>query len=130
MMGFHSDHTLIINGRLPSMNQWVNANRTNPYAGNKMKHDAMEHIQLCIREQLHDLRISSPVLLSYEFYEDSMKRDHDNVYSFAAKVIQDALVRCGVLRNDGWHEIIGFDAVFEVDRIHPRIVVRIHEIEV
>ena len=53
----------------------------------------------------------------------------DNVAAFAMKVIQDALVRTGVLENDGWKQIMGFQCEFYVDRDDPRIEVEIVEVE-
>lgn len=53
----------------------------------------------------------------------------DNISSFGRKVIQDALVKAGVLRNDGWKEIRGFSDRFAVDAENPRIEVEIEETE-
>ena len=39
------------------------------------------------------------------------------------KFIQDALVSCRILENDGWRHIRGFTDVFYVDRHNPRIEV-------
>ena len=44
-------------------------------------------------------------------------------------MIQDALVRAKILKNDGWKQIIGFEDHFEIDRKNPRIVVEIEETE-
>lgn len=52
----------------------------------------------------------------------------DNVSSYGRKVIQDALVKSGVLANDGWANIIGFTDEFAVDKMHPRIEVEIEEV--
>lgn len=49
----------------------------------------------------------------------------DNISSFGRKVIQDALVTMGVLQNDGWKEITGFQDEFFVDKHNPRIEVEI-----
>ena len=43
-------------------------------------------------------------------------------------MIQDALVECGVLQNDGWKNIVGFSDDFFVDPKNPRIEVDIEEI--
>ena len=49
--------------------------------------------------------------------------------SFGRKVIQDALVKCGVLKDDGWDYVIGFTDQFFCDRNEPRIEVLIEERE-
>jgi Holliday junction resolvase RusA-like endonuclease len=43
-------------------------------------------------------------------------------------VIQDALVKAKVLKNDGWKEITGFQDNFFVDKDNPRIEVEIQEV--
>jgi len=43
------------------------------------------------------------------------------------KVIQDALVKARILRNDGWADIAGFSHRFSVDFLRPRIEVEIYE---
>ena len=53
----------------------------------------------------------------------------DNISSFGRKVIQDALVDCGVLKNDGWKNISGFTDMFFVDSQNPRIEVILKEEE-
>ena len=50
--------------------------------------------------------------------------------SFARKVIQDALVKCGTLEDDGWDNVTGYLDRFEVDKENPRIVVEFIEQEV
>ena len=67
--------------------------------------------------------------MHYHFWEPNTKRDIDNISSFAMKVIQDALVKCRVLDNDGWKNIRGFECEFDVDNKHPRIDVVIEEME-
>jgi Holliday junction resolvase RusA-like endonuclease len=68
-----------------------------------------------------------PVKLHFRFYEPNRKRDLDNISGFAHKVIQDALVSCGVLGGDGWKYITGYTDEFFVDKQNPRIEVEIEE---
>jgi len=67
------------------------------------------------------------VTLEYIFYEPNMRRDPDNVSGFAHKVVQDALVECGILQNDGWRNISGYRDMFSIDKQNPRIVVIISD---
>ena len=123
------EYTFIIHGRLSGLNELIAYNRTNMYKGAQLKRDSENLVMTEIKRQLHGLHIEKQVLISYAFYEPNTKRDHDNVASFAMKVIQDALVRCGVLNNDGWKEIRGFSCDFNVDQKNPRIVVTLEEVE-
>lgn len=115
--------------RLNGLNEYINANRTNPKAGNRMKHKSEELIMWQIRCQLRGIHIKHPVILKYDFYEPNKKRDLDNISSFAHKVIQDSLVKTGVLKNDGWSEITGFLDQFYCDNKNPRIEVTIVEVD-
>ena len=74
------------------------------------------------------LIIDRPVFIYYRFYEKNKRRDLDNISGFAHKVIQDALVKNGILENDGWANITGFDDSFFIDNEHPRIELTIHEV--
>lgn len=122
-------HKFIIKGRLDGLNEYTSANRTNPYKGGKMKKDNEEVVIWSIRQQLRGLHIDVPVILKYDFYEPNRRRDLDNISSFAHKVIQDALVKTNVLKNDGWNEITSYIDQFYLDKENPRIEVTITEIE-
>jgi len=121
-------YKLIVLGRLPGLNEYTAANRTNPYKGGKMKSDAEDIVIWQIRQQLRKLHITKPVMLKYDFFEPNKKRDLDNISSFAHKVIQDSLVKTGVLVNDGWKEITGYLDQFYCDQKKPRIEVTIVEV--
>lgn len=82
-----------------------------------------------IRRDLKCWKAEKPIILHYVFFEANMKRDHDNVFSFASKSIQDALQECKVIENDGWKQIVNFTHDFYLDRTNPRIEVYIEEIE-
>ena len=128
--GALSAHRLTINGRLPGLNEYTDACRTNPRAGAKMKLAAQELVMWHILSQVRGQRFTKPVFLLFTFYEQDRRRDRDNVSSFARKVIQDALVKCDVLHDDGWDYVTGYLDRFEVDKNEPRIVVEFIEQEV
>lgn len=121
------EHKLVIPGRLDGLNAYTEANRANPHRGGKMKKGNEAAVMLAIRQQLRGLRISKPVFLRFFWHEPNKRRDHDNVSSFGRKVIQDALVKCGVLKDDGWDYVTGFSDDFYCDRENPRIEVMIIE---
>ena len=83
-----------------------------------------------ILSQIRGRRFERPVFLLFTFYEQDRRRDRDNVSSFARKVIQDALVKCGNLQDDGWDHVTGYLDQFQVDKKNPRIVVEFIEQEV
>lgn len=77
------------------------------------------------KSQLRRVKFDCPVIMRYTWYEPNRKRDKDNISSFGRKCIQDALVKAGVLKNDGWNEIESFSDKFFVDKKNPRIEVEI-----
>lgn len=129
ILGNKSPHVLTIPGRLPGLNEYTNACRTNPKKGNNMKSDAQQSIMWQILSQMRRCKFERPVFLLFTFYEQDRRRDKDNVASFARKVIQDALVECGTLQDDGWDYVTGYLDRFEVDKKNPRIVVEFIEQE-
>ena len=122
-------YKLVISGRLNNLNDYTNACRTHRQKGGQMKHKNEQKVLQAIYEQLPRIRIRKPVTIAYIWYEKDRRRDLDIVSSFGRKVIQDALVDAGVLKNDGWKEIRGFSDRFAVDADNPRIEVEIEETE-
>lgn len=121
-------YLLIIPGKLPGLNDYIAAERTNRHKGAKMKADSGRRVEDAILECMSDVRIEKPVEMHYTWYEPNKRRDHDNVSSFGRKVIQDALVNAAVLKDDGWKHVVGFSDRFEVDKENPRIEVLIKEV--
>ena len=111
-----------IHDRLPGINEYTAQQRANKYGGNLMKRHAQKGIEAEIRAA--KLKpIKSPVTILYTFYEPNKRRDKDNIAGFAHKVIQDALVSCGILKDDAWDYIIAFSDEFHVDKKQPRVEV-------
>lgn len=121
-------YTFVIDDRLAGLNELITANRTNRYKGAQLKQREQSKVIIAIRRQLRGVHIKRKVKLYYCFTEPNKRRDLDNISGFAHKVIQDALVECRVLDNDGWANIIGYTDSFEVGR-PPKITVTIKEID-
>lgn len=120
---------LIIPGRLPGMNEYIDAERRNRYAAAKIKTTSMDTVIKAARTSLGDWAAEASVRMDYLWIEPNMRRDKDNVSSYGRKIIQDALVEGGYLPNDGWRNVDGFSDSFAVDAENPRIEVTITEIE-
>jgi len=116
---------LVIEGRLPSLNEYVDAERSNRYKGAKMKREAQDVIGWAIRQQ-HLKPITRPVIIHYLWVTKDKRMDKDNI-CFAQKFAQDALVECGILPNDGWDEIVNSYHNYEVDKARPRVEIEIQE---
>ena len=123
------EYRLTIYGRLPGLNDMIEADRRDRRAGNRLKQESQDTIRLYILRDLKHLKIEKPVELHYSFYEPNRRRDLDNISGYAHKVTQDALVASGVLKNDGWANIVGMKDSFFVDARNPRIEVIMREVE-
>lgn len=86
----------------PGLNDYISELGRNPRAGNRMKQDYMVIASNAIRRELKRYKATGPVILHYAFYEPlkGHERDAMNIFSFADKVIEDALVKCKVLADD------------------------------
>lgn len=121
------EYLLTIPGKLPGLNDYIAAERTNRHKGAKMKADYGNLVSCEIRRCLGSIHIDNPVFMEYRWIEKSKRRDLDNI-TFGRKIIQDALVSTGVLKDDGWKYVVGFSDRFEVDKTNPHIEVLIKEI--
>lgn len=122
------EYLLTIPGRLCGLNEYIAAERYNRHKAAKMKADygniVSREISLCLGR----IRIDKPVFMEYRWVERNKRRDLDNI-TFGRKIIQDSLVQCGVLKDDGWKYVVGFSDRFDVDKNNPRIEVLIREVE-
>ena len=117
---------LIIPFSLPGLNEYIEAERGHRQKGAKLKRDCQTSVIIALRRQIRT-PLREPVFMRYLWVEKNRRRDKDNISSFCRKVIQDALVKMGVLRNDGWENIEGFSDSFAVDKGKPRIEIEIEE---
>lgn len=103
-----------IDGRLPSLNEYTATSRGNKYASAKMKSDAEQKILGCLLETSKG-KAEPPYFLTFTWYEDSKRRDKDNV-CFAKKFILDALQKGGYIENDSNKYIKGFRDLFVYEK--------------
>ena len=123
-------YKLTIPGLLPGLNEYIDAERAvkGKYKAAAMKKQAENVIGYMVKTQLRGVHFDRPVAIRYLWIEPNRRRDKDNI-AFAKKFIQDSLVHCGVLDNDGWGQIEHFTDDFAVDPKDPRIEVTIEEFE-
>lgn len=111
-------NSFVIPQKLPSLNEWVAANRSNKYVGAKFKAEVEEVIGWSIRQALTSKSLYKPskaVMVRFEWHEKTKKRDADNIAS-AKKFILDALVNMGVLEDDSRKYVKGFYDVIVDDK--------------
>lgn len=103
---------IIIKGKLPSLNEYIEAERTNRHIAAKIKRETDQMICWQIK-QMH--QIKKKIRIRFVWYEETKRRDPDNV-AFAKKFILDAMQKCGKLKNDNSSWIAGFSDDFVYGR--------------
>ena len=108
-------YTFTVPGKLPGLNEYTAACRTNAHVGAAMKRDAEEAIRWYIKSQIRDRRnlpARAPVKVYFRWTEGGKRpRDKDNI-AFAKKFILDALVEEEVLLSDAWDYVDSFEDSF------------------
>lgn len=105
-------NSVVIKGKLPSLNEYINAERTNKHLAAKIKRETDQLICCQIKSMQ---QIKSKSRIRFIWYEETKRRDPDNV-TFAKKFILDALQKCGKLKNDNPAWIAGFSDDFVYGR--------------
>lgn len=115
-----------IDSRLDGLNEVIEANRRNKYAGAKIKKDNETIVIYYAR--LYELKpiVNYPVKVIIHWYEKDRRRDWDNVMS-AKKFIFDGLQKAGVLKGDGQKYIDCIEEYQHISKEHPRIEIEIVE---
>lgn len=94
--------------KLPSLNEYTKACRSNKFAGAKMKSQFEQIIGLYLMKMP---RWTKPIKIYFLWIEGNKKRDLDNV-CFAKKFILDAMVKYGKLENDNRKHVYAFQDNF------------------
>lgn len=115
-----------INQKLPSLNEYTKACRTNKFIGAQMKQEVETQIWADIKQQLKGIKVEGPVRINFIWVEENKKRDLDNI-CFAKKFVLDALVKTNVLANDTQNYVIGFSDTFEYNK-KGKVIVELEEI--
>lgn len=117
--------TTFIPVKFPSLNDYVNAERSNRFMGAKMKKYYTDYVtQLLLEESWESF--DKPVAISFEWYEANQKRDPDNII-FAKKFILDGMVKAGLIPNDTQKYVLAFDDSWTVLPDHIGVMVSVVE---
>ena len=109
--------------KLPSLNEYVNVCRTNPYKASKFKKDLERDIGYFLQTLPS---FDKPVKIHFHWIEQNRRRDLDNVAA-AKKFILDAMVKVGVLTNDNRKCVAAFTDTFSYDK-EAKVVLEIEEV--
>lgn len=89
--------------RFTSLNDYINAERSNKYAAAKIKEQETEAARLAALGH-YFLPARYPVTVDCQWFRADRRTDPDNV-QFAIKFILDGFVKAGVLLGDNWKYI-------------------------
>ena len=118
---------LIIKGELTDLNTYIQKERGNRFAAAAIKEEETRRVYWeCKSQKLK--RIDFPVFVACTWFCKNKKKDKDNI-SFAKKFILDGLMKAGVLENDGWEQIVGFQDSFVVDKENPKVEVELNGLD-
>lgn len=123
-------NSFTISAKLPSLNEVIDVNRTNRHQGARYKKEIEELIGWCIKQNLTKgclKAIQNPCEIYFDWHESTKRRDVDNIQS-SQKFVLDALVNCGVLKNDSRRYVRQIHHTI-VDSTTDYVFVRIQEIE-
>lgn len=109
--------------RLPSLNEYINVCRTNPYKASKFKKDIENDIGIFIN---HLPKFENPIKIHFHWVEENKKRDLDNICA-SKKFILDAMVKFGKLSNDNRKCVTAFTDTFSYDK-DSKVILEIEEV--
>ena len=116
----------IIEGRMPSLNEYIRAINKHHMVGNIMKQTETDRAAWSAKAAKMP-KFTRQVKIHFFWFEENRKRDLDNVAA-AKKFIIDGLVRAQVIANDTQNYVKGFTDTFEYDPRNPRIEVVVEEV--
>ena len=68
------------------------------------------------------------VVIRFIWRELDRTRDPDNFTAGGRKIIFDSLVKAGILKNDGWAQIVGWQDRWEVETEKPGVLVEMEDV--
>lgn len=118
---------ITIPGELTDLNKFINSQRTNRYAGAKLKKENTEKCCYAfLMAKATGLRVTTPINLKITWYCKNKRKDPDNV-AFGVKFILDGMQEARMIENDGFNEIKEIHHWFAIDKDCPRIEIEILE---
>lgn len=117
---------LVIQGKLPTLNEMINASKRNKYTYEKIKNEAMHLVGWSAKAQ--KIKVNGLADYIITWYCPNKKTDKDNIIA-GQKYIFDGLQAVKVIENDGWKQIRSIHHNFEVDKKQPRVEVEIKEVK-
>lgn len=113
---------IIIDMKLPSLNDYIKVCRSNKFQAAKYKRDIEQQIGLFLIKMP---KYEKPIKIHFTWIEGNKKRDLDNI-CFAKKFILDAMQKYGKLENDNRNYVYAFTDSFEYGK-ETKVILEIEE---
>lgn len=117
----------VLRSPLIGLNEYINLCRGNRYQAAKKKKEIEHSLITEILCQSRGKKISQQADFQFCWYMKNKMQDPDNI-CFAKKFILDSIVKAELMGNDGWKEVKGFQDEFFIDKLDPRVEVKITEV--
>lgn len=115
----------VLPGEYTTLNEYSDANRTHYRYGASIKKAETARAVVDLRQQWDGEPVGKATF-KFVWYRKNRRTDPDNII-FAKKFLLDALQEVGVIENDGWKQIVGFEDTWKVDKDNPRVEIVIYE---
>jgi len=112
----------VLLGEWTTQNQYISADRQG--YGWVIKKAETKRVREELKEQW-DGTYPSKSIFKFTWYMCNRRTDPDNVCAFARKVILDGMQKAGIIDNDGWKQVAGFEDSFYVDKDNPRVEIEL-----
>ena len=98
----------VLQGEYCTLNEYSDAERTHYRYGASIKKAETNRAALELKAQWDGTKPKVPVVMRISWFRKNRRTDPDNIV-FAKKFIIDGFVKAGILENDGWNQIVGFE---------------------
>ena len=110
--------------KLPSLNDYIRACRTNKFEGARMKREIENDIGFFIAKLP---KFEHPITIDFLWIEENGKRDFDNIAA-GKKFILDSMVKMGKLKDDNRKCVTAFRDNFAYDN-EAKVILKIREVD-
>lgn len=110
----------VIFDELPALNEYLQVTRSRYGYSANIKRKFTNKCKQSFLTQLANKKLEYPYEFIFVWYAKDKRKDPDNI-CFAHKFIFDGMQTSGLMKNDNWAHIIGFEDFFLIDKKNPRV---------
>lgn len=119
----YARQAFFIPGPMPGMNDYISTGSRFIYNNHKKRW----HARITVEIAANGLGFMPCAWFRFHWRENGRRRNPDNFAAIGKKFIFDALVHGGILANDGWDQILGWEDRWSVDKLNPGVYVEMFD---